>query len=188
MTYSDHGSASGAAPTSGAEHMSETLWVRRPPPQLSTTPTGSRWEGAPATVGELTALRLQLHATLLDGARPATASDDDIERLLLAFEELVSNGLRHGRPPVRVTVENTGTGWLLDVSDAAADRPPTAAVGRDAAQGGLGLYLIAHLCTAYGWMAEHDRKHVWARIDHTASGHDDSAAPPPLPHPRGSGG
>lgn len=165
--------------------MTETVWARRPPP--STNPADGTWEGAPATVAELTALRLQLHAALLDGARPANAIDEDIERLLLAFEELVSNGLRHGRPPVRVTVVNTGTGWLLDVTDAAADRPPIPAVGRDAAEGGLGLHLIARLCTAHGWTAQRDRKHVWARIDYTTSGQDDSSALP-LPGPRGSSG
>jgi anti-sigma regulatory factor (Ser/Thr protein kinase) len=161
--------------------MSETLWAYRPPP-LADPPTG-RWEGAPATVAELTALRGRLHAALLDDGRSA----DDAERLLLAFEELASNGLRHGRPPVRVTVETTGTGWLLDVSDSAVDRPPTPAVGRDAAEGGLGLYLVARLCDAHGWATDRDRKHVWARIDYTAL---DSPGPgaSPLHRPRRPGG
>ncbi|MDT0277997.1 ATP-binding protein [Blastococcus goldschmidtiae] len=165
--------------------MSETLWACRPLPQADTQSALGRWEGAPATVAELTALRLRLYAALLDGARPAGATDDDIERLMLVFEELVSNGLRHGRPPVRVTVEGTDSGWLLDVTDAAVERPPAPAVGRDAAYGGLGLYLIAGLCTAHGWMTDHDRRHVWARIDFTA-GSDDYAAPR-LPKPRGHG-
>lgn len=166
--------------------MSETLWAHRPLPRPAPEPAAGRWEGAPATVAELTALRLELHAALLDGARPAGAGDDDIERLLLAFEELVSNGLRHGLPPVRVTVETTGTGWVLDVTDAAVNRPPTPAVGRDAAAGGLGLYLIARLCSAHGWMAEPGRKHVWARIDYAAAG--DESSTPRLPLPRRPGG
>ena len=52
--------------------------------------------------------------------------------------------------------------WLLDVSDAAVDRPPTPAIDRDAAQGGLGLYLIAQMCSAHGWTVDEERKHVWA--------------------------
>ncbi|TQN44033.1 anti-sigma regulatory factor (Ser/Thr protein kinase) [Blastococcus colisei] len=165
--------------------MSQTLWARRPPPQRATTSAADRWEGAPATAADLTALRVRLHAALLDGARPPGATDDDVERLLLAFEELTSNGLRHGQAPVRVTVVDTGTGWLIDVTDAAVDRPPVPAVGRDAAEGGLGLYLVARLCAAHGWTAENDRKHVWARIDYTATGEDDASPPPStLPRPR----
>lgn len=49
----------------------------------------------------------------------------------------------------------------------AADRPPTPTVGRDAARGGLGLYLVARICGAHGWFTEHGRKVSWARVDHT---------------------
>jgi hypothetical protein len=63
--------------------MSETLWACRALPRPAPEPAVRRWEGAPATVAELTALRLELHAAMLDGARPAGAGDDDIERLLL---------------------------------------------------------------------------------------------------------
>ncbi|WP_241176134.1 ATP-binding protein, partial [Modestobacter sp. KNN46-3] len=128
------------------------------------------WQGEPVTPGELTALRVGLRAVLSDGARPEGANDDDIDRLLLAYEELASNGLRHGQQPVRVAVTTTGTGWLLEVSDAAADRPPQPAVGRDASKGGLGLYLVARLCAAHGWTVRGDRKSVWARIDFASSG------------------
>ena len=46
-------------------------------------------------------MRMQLRAgSRRTAARPAGAADDDVDRLLLAFEELVSNGLRHGGGPV----------------------------------------------------------------------------------------
>jgi hypothetical protein len=70
--------------------------------------------------------------------------------------------------------------WLLDVSDAAGDRPPALAVGRDAAQGGLGLCMVAGLCGAYGWTIVDGRKHVWARIDYTRA-----ESPGCVPQPRG---
>ena len=84
---------------------------------------------------------------------------------------------------MRVVVTTTDRGWLIDVSDAATDRPPTLAVGRDAAQGGLGLYLVARLSAAHGWMVQDDRKHVWARIDYASCAAPVPAAP--LPRPRG---
>jgi signal transduction histidine kinase len=124
-----------------------------------------RWE--PTASADLTASRLQLAAALHGRSRPTVAEEGAVERLLLAFEELASNALRHGRPPVRVEVTAADGFWLLDVSDAAVDQPPTPAVGRDAAHGGMGLYLVASICTAHGWFAEQGRKHAWGCIDYT---------------------
>ena len=91
-------------------------------------------------------------------------SADDVDRLLLAYEELASNGFRHGGPPVQVTVSAGSTGWLVDVTDGAPEHPPAPAVDRDPASGGMGLYLVARLAAAHGWFAECGRKHVWAWI------------------------
>jgi hypothetical protein len=102
------------------------------------------------------------------GARPAGADEGAVERLLLAYEELASNALRHGRGPVRITVTTTGAFWLLEVSDASTDTPPSPAVGRDPAQGGLGLHLVARISEAHGWAIDGARKVVWARIDYLA--------------------
>jgi anti-sigma regulatory factor (Ser/Thr protein kinase) len=160
--------------------MNQQVWAHRPPPEPGVA-VSAVWHAEPTTAAELCAQRGQLRAAMFDGARPASCVDEDIERLLLAFEEFGSNGLRHGRPPVRMTVTTTGTGWLIDVSDAAFDRPPVPAVGRDPADGGLGLYLVARLCVAHGWDLRDGRKHVWGCIDL-------AGAPGPaevLPLPRG---
>jgi anti-sigma regulatory factor (Ser/Thr protein kinase) len=103
---------------------------------------------------------------------PRTGADDhpapthlpDVDRLLLAFEELASNGLRHSGAPIRVQVLGCPEGWLVDVSDACPDSPPTPAVDRDPALGGLGLHLVARLAAAVGWAADGGRKHVWAAL------------------------
>ena len=92
---------------------------------------------------------------------PAEVTADGVEALLLAFEELASNGLRHGEGPVRVSVSATADGWLIDVTDAAPGRLPVPALDRDPALGGLGLHLVARLCTSHGWWVESSRKHVW---------------------------
>jgi len=147
--------------------MSGQLWAHRPVPSGSAV--GSRlWLSAPATAAELTAHRTRLRAVALDTVAPTGPSVDDIDRLLLVFEELGSNGLRHGTPPVQVQIVGTAAGWVLDVSDGAVDQAPVPAVGRDAALGGLGLYLIARIAAAHGWGVADGRKHVWARIDFTA--------------------
>jgi anti-sigma regulatory factor (Ser/Thr protein kinase) len=153
--------------------MTEALWVDRPRPDLGAS-AEAVLRGAPTTLAELRALRMQLRATLNNGGRSPGAGDDDVDRLLLAFEELVSNALRHGGGPVHVAVTTVGPGWLVEVSDAAGNSPPVPAVGRDASLGGLGLYLVAQMSGAHGWTAEDDgRKVVWARVDFTGE-----AAPP----------
>jgi two-component sensor histidine kinase len=140
--------------------MTTTQWPQRPPepaPELTVW-----WEGAPQTAADLTRLRRELHAAV---GRLPEQDGDGLDQLLLVFEELASNGLRHGRPPVRVLLATVPTGWLIDVSDAAADRPPVPAIGRDAAAGGMGLPLVARLAAAHGWTVHGERKHVWARIN-----------------------
>jgi sigma-B regulation protein RsbU (phosphoserine phosphatase) len=152
--------------TAGARRMREEIWAVQARPATGPRATSlGRWE--PATSADLTAHRLQLAAALRGGSRPAVAEEGAVERLLLAFEELVSNAIRHGRQPVRVEVTAADGFWLLDVSDAAVDQPPTPAVGRDAAYGGMGLYLVASICTAHGWLVDRGRKHLWGCIDYT---------------------
>ena len=145
--------------------MSMTAWVQRPPEPAVDLTAG--WSATPGTAADLTRLRHALPTLVRHRSGPAGA--DDGERLLLVFEELVSNALRHGRPPVRVVVAALRTGWLLDVSDAAADRPPVPAHDRDPATGGLGLLLVAALSAAHGWTVDGDRKHIWARVDADSS-------------------
>lgn len=157
--------------------MSEPIWGRRsrPDPGPSATVLG-RWELAgPA---ELTAHRIELGGMLRGRSGSRRLDEAAVDRLLLAIEELASNGLRHGAGAVRVQVTAMRTGWLLDVSDAAVNDPPTPAVGRDAAEGGLGLYLVARLCSAHGWTVHDGRKHVWAVVDHHAPEPGRAVGPP----------
>jgi anti-sigma regulatory factor (Ser/Thr protein kinase) len=84
------------------------------------------------------------------------------DRLLLVLDELASNALRHGGGQVRAAVRRTGDAFLVAVTDGDTSTPPTPAVDRDPAEGGLGLYLIAELSTAHGWYVDGDAKTVWA--------------------------
>jgi len=143
--------------------MSTESWQQLPPPDVSARAHRVwRWDiDRPA---QLTAARGRLRDDLAGDALPDGADEDDVDRLMLAFEELASNGLRHSGAPIQVTVTSCSTGWLVDVSDARPDQPPVLAVDRDPALGGLGLYLIARLAAAHGWASAGVRKHVWACI------------------------
>jgi anti-sigma regulatory factor (Ser/Thr protein kinase) len=132
-------------------------WAKRVPP----APTSARgtWTWTITRPAELTAARADLRRSL-----PAESSPDDVDRLLLAFEELASNGLRHSGAPVEVRVDGCDQGWLIEVSDSRPELPPAPAVDRDPALGGLGLHLVARLSVAFGWAVDGNRKRVWAAL------------------------
>lgn len=143
--------------------MRELAWQRKSPP-AGDAGAHPAWTGDPETPLDLAVLRRRLRAAAAAGFSPPCAAVDDIEWLLLAFEELASNALRHGRSPARVAVNVTATGWLIEVSDAAPDRLPIPTIGRDPALGGLGLHLVARLSHGHGWVVEAGRKRVWAHV------------------------
>ena len=131
-----------------------SLWLPATPPPAS---QGRTWDLS--EIAELPRMRAELRELLGDGA------DAELrDRLVLALDEMASNALRHGGGSVRAAVRRAESAWLLEVSDAAADQPPTPAVGRDPSRGGLGLYLIAELSSAHGWYVEGGAKHVWALL------------------------
>ncbi|SFK43813.1 ATP-binding protein [Geodermatophilus ruber] len=143
--------------------MGRPVWPLRPLPDGR----GEVWRWNLGAVAELPAARAGLRARLDGVGFPRDPEDQAAERLVLAFDELASNALRHGESPVVATVIAGSGGWLLDVSDRAADAMPTPAVGRDPAQGGLGLYLVARLSVAHGWYVDSGCKHVWACLPTT---------------------
>jgi hypothetical protein len=96
-----------------------------------------------------------------DGRADAGA-EDVVEQAILVIDELTSNALRHAAPPSSLHIGDEDGHWIVIVSDAAPDRPPTPALGRPAGQGGYGLYVIADLTAAHGVHYEIARKMVWA--------------------------
>jgi len=137
--------------------MGRLSWPLRPLPDGR----GEVWRWRLGALAELPAARSGLRGLVgAIGLPPDT--EDAAEQLILAFDELASNALRHGERPVVATVVAGSGGWLLDVSDRAPEAMPAPAVDRDPAQGGLGLYLVARLSVAHGWYVDEECKHVWA--------------------------
>ena len=148
------------------ELLTDAMWGhRRPPAPDGDVTLVGRW--TPTSAADLTRCRRQLAAALAPAETAGSVAAGAVERLLLAFEETGSNAVRHGRPPVEITLTRSAFHWLLEVSDAAGENGPTPAVDRDAALGGLGLYVVARVCGAHGWFVDGARKTVWARVDHT---------------------
>ena len=127
----------------------------------------ARWDVE--SVADLPGVRAQLRELLAARAQASPAEVVPVDSLLLAFDELASNAVRHGVRPVTAQLVTGPEGWLIDVSDDGAEQPPQPAVDRDPARGGLGLYLIARLTTAHGWTVRAGRKHVWALLQPSQS-------------------
>ena len=123
---------------------------------------GELWRWNLGTIAELPAARSGLRRRLAEVGLPETSDDSAGERLVLAFDELASNALRHGEVPVVATVVAGTGGWLLDVSDRAPEHMPRPAVDRDPAYGGMGLHMVARMSVAHGWYVDDGAKHVWA--------------------------
>jgi hypothetical protein len=138
--------------------MAVMTWPLRPLPDGR----GEVWRWNLDGIAELPSARSVLRSRLDDVGFPSEDDHPAAEQLILAFDELASNALRHGESPVVATVVAGSGGWLLDVSDRAPEVMPTPAVDRDPAQGGLGLHLVARLSVAHGWDVDGSCKHVWA--------------------------
>ena len=134
-------------------------WPSSPPP-----PAEDGWPWELTHVAELPRVRAELRRGLAaQSAGDEEAADLD-EAVVLAFDEMASNALRHGGGGVRARVRRTPDAWLVEVRDADAQHPPQPAVGRDPSQGGLGLYLIAEMADAHGWHSADGHKSVWALL------------------------
>ena len=134
-------------------------WPSSPPP-----PAADGWHWELSAVSELPRVRAQLRRDLAAESGGDPAAEERDEAVVLAFDEMASNALRHGGGGVRARVQRTPDAWLVEVRDSAPDTPPRPAVGRDPSQGGLGLYLIAEMADAHGWHLTEGQKSVWALL------------------------
>src|SRR3978361_2250219 len=123
---------------------------------------GEVWRWNLDALGQLPRARSGLRGHLGELGFPRDEQDGAAEQLVLAFDELASNALRHGECPVVATVIAGSGGWLLDVSDRARESLPEPAIDRDPAHGGMGLHLVARMAVAHGWYVDGASKHVWA--------------------------
>jgi anti-sigma regulatory factor (Ser/Thr protein kinase) len=134
-------------------------WPSSPPP-----PAADGWQWDLSAVAELPGIRAQLRRGLAAESAGDPVAEELDEAVVLAFDEMASNALRHGGGGVRARVQRTPEAWLIEVHDSAPDTPPQPAVGRDPSQGGLGLYLIAEMADAHGWHLADGQKSVWALL------------------------
>ena len=83
--------------------MDTPSWTEQPLPR-SRVDQLPGWDWELHRAADLTRSRTELKANVLGAGIPPGDIADAVERLLLAYEELASNGFRHGRAPVETVV------------------------------------------------------------------------------------
>lgn len=91
---------------------------------------------------------------------------------LLVVSELVTNALRHGRPPLELRVERRDEGVRVEVHDAAHESIPVVKTPPPDAVDGRGMRIVATLAIRWGTDQVDNGKRVWAEIDGPASSLD----------------
>src|SRR5215212_9869233 len=90
-----------------AEQPAQEPWPRAPVPSVA----GDVWHWQLATMLVVSRVRSDLRARIAHPSVAAGSSDDARDGLLLVFEELASNALRHGGGDVRAAVVSCDNGW-----------------------------------------------------------------------------
>jgi anti-sigma regulatory factor (Ser/Thr protein kinase) len=83
----------------------------------------------------------------------------------LVASELVTNAVRHGSPPLRMTVLTVGRGVRIEVRDASPLPPATLLTSPPTAEGGRGLGIVGALSSRWGHYQEGTGKCVWSELE-----------------------
>jgi anti-sigma regulatory factor (Ser/Thr protein kinase) len=87
------------------------------------------------------------------------------DTLLVVVSELVTNAVRHGRPPVRMSFRYVDDRLTVGVHDS---QPPTTASATDPgpeAESGRGLFIVSALGSITGSRDESNGKVIWVELD-----------------------
>ncbi len=86
-----------------------------------------------------------------------------VEDAMLVADELVTNAIRHGRPPISLTVRPDPAGVLIEVLDCGPGRPVHRKVDEHADRG-RGLDIVDRLSDDWGVEPVDGGKRVWSRL------------------------
>ncbi|WP_029290311.1 ATP-binding protein [Cellulomonas sp. HZM] len=85
--------------------------------------------------------------------------------VVLLVSEVVTNAVRHARPPVRLLVEVDDERVRVEARDGYS-APPVLKHARPQDDGGRGVWLVDRLASDWGMRAHDDGKTVWFEVRH----------------------
>lgn len=106
----------------------------------------------------------RLARRFLDEKLPELGFVGDTSVVQLLASEIVSNAVRHGLPPIALTVSIADGHANVSISDSDPERLPELRhdVPADHSDGGRGLQIVEELADAWGWnICGDDGKTVW---------------------------
>ena len=86
-----------------------------------------------------------------------------VDDAVLLTSEVVTNAVKHGGAPVRLSIECDGSGIVIGVDDANPALPKTRRTDRRR-HSGRGLVLVERLATEWGVRRIDGGKRVWFRL------------------------
>jgi anti-sigma regulatory factor (Ser/Thr protein kinase) len=88
---------------------------------------------------------------------------DLVEVAAILTDEMVTNAVKHGRPPISLAIEGDNEGIVISVADGGPGFPVARAVDRTA-ENGRGLVIIDVLSDEWGVVPLYQGKQVWCRL------------------------
>ena len=95
----------------------------------------------------------------------ASVDDEIVEDTVLVASELAANAVRHGAPPVTLTLEQRGDRVRVSVRDRGSGTDPRVPAPSDTAGSGRGLAMIQQISVDHGWDRLEDGLIVWAELE-----------------------
>ncbi|WP_328615436.1 ATP-binding protein [Amycolatopsis sp. NBC_00355] len=88
--------------------------------------------------------------------------------IVMVLDELVSNALRHAKPPIRVRLRRDRGTLRIEIDDSS----PVAAIPKSPSlKGGRGMWIVEKTSAAWGQLRRPGGKTVWAELALTRAGH-----------------
>lgn len=138
---------------------SEGPWQEARPPRSE-----FRWAWSPAQEADLDVVHREFRGYAMELLLGRPGGERAVEDAMVALQALMTNALRHGGPPIEVTVGSLESGLLLVVKDGAGDAPPAPRSAEDTTER-RGLRVVADASESRGWCPEPaGGKSVWAFV------------------------
>jgi len=96
---------------------------------------------------------------------PLSVDDEVVDDAVLVASELAANAVRHGAPPVTLTLEQRGDRVRVAVRDSGTGPDPRVPEASETSGSGRGLAMIQQLSVDHGWDRDEGGLTVWAELE-----------------------